>query len=161
MAPSTRPFFYKILTKQNTVKSWLHRFAQQEFRKDTALLMNQSFSKVFFELFSKSLASSIYLETKVAIAKKKNRNTVLGYTSSFVLLSSLRSSPYLRCFSILQAMIRRDYLRQVLFQLKSVQTKVVLVENNNNNNTVLGYTSVFILLLSLKSSPFHHRFSIL
>ena len=120
MASSMKPFFISILHSKNSVKTRLHR-SSHIFSKQNRWL----------RLFS--------LEIKVVLVKKKN--TVEGYTSVFVFSSSLRSSPFLRRFSIVQATIRRDYLRWVLFQL--FFWKFVLVQKKN---TVEGYASLFILL---------------
>ena len=91
--------------------------------------MKPSFFKKILHDFQNRWLHLKFLDTKVVLAKKKNtvegytvvlvkkKNIVEEYTSLFVLLLSLRSSPFLRQFSILPATIHRGYLRRVLFQL--------------------------------------------
>ena len=63
------------------------------------------------------------------VKNKKNKKSVLGYTSLFVLVSSsFLSSLYLQYFTIPQATLRRDYLRQAFSQQIIFTSKDVLVK---------------------------------
>ena len=137
MASSMEQCFFTILHIKNSVKTRLY-YMKPSFFINPFLL---SFQNRWLHLFS--------LETKVVLVKKKN--IVEVYTSLFVLLSSFRSSHVLHHFSILQAPIRRDYLRRVLFKLINF-LKFALVKKKKKKKkkkkTVEGYTSLFVLLSS-------------
>ena len=73
------------------------------------------FKNLSSQNFQKRWLHLKFVETKTVLVKKKN--TVEGYTSLFVLLLVLRSSPFFRRLSILRVTIPRDCLRWVLFRL--------------------------------------------
>ena len=115
-----RQFFFKFFIKINYKKVYCIFIRSKNSVKTWLYWCNHFFQNSFFELLLKSLAIFIYLGSYVVLVKNKknNKKLVLGYTSLFVLVSSsFLSSLYLQRFTILQATLRRDYLRRAFFQL--------------------------------------------